>query len=154
MSSVDPPYLRFRMFFCFTKRIICEDPPATRDLFDEDHTIVHAGLSLSGCYIRIRLRRFFLLIKKLVRGPMDELQADYEDYIRSRSQHPVEFRNVANNSLGKGLEFLLTSVILKVTDEAKEDILDQRPTPMPSPPTPLRGADSATATSAGSPTVP
>ncbi|WJG36014.1 rRNA-binding ribosome biosynthesis protein RPF1 [Fusarium oxysporum Fo47] len=93
MASVDPPYLRFRMFYFFTKRIICEDPPAMRDLFDEDHIIFLAGLSLSGCYIRIQ-RTFSLLIKKLVRGPMDELQADYEDYIRSRSQHPVEFQNV------------------------------------------------------------
>ncbi|KAK7581399.1 hypothetical protein V3481_013504 [Fusarium oxysporum f. sp. vasinfectum] len=98
MASVDPPYLRFRMFFFFTKRIICEDPPAMWDLFDEDHIIFLAGLSLSGCYIRIQLRTFFLLIKKLVRGPMDELQADYEDYIRSRSQHPVEFQNVTNDS--------------------------------------------------------
>ncbi|KAI1041938.1 hypothetical protein LB505_009651 [Fusarium chuoi] len=83
MSSVDQPYLRFRMFFAFTKRIICEAPPAMRDQFNEDHIIFHSGLSLSGCYIRIRLRRFFLLINKLVRGPMDELQADYDEYIRT-----------------------------------------------------------------------
>jgi hypothetical protein len=44
MSSVDPPYLRFRMFFSFTKRIICEDPPTMRDLFDEDHTIFNVIL--------------------------------------------------------------------------------------------------------------
>ncbi|EWG46678.1 hypothetical protein FVEG_16008 [Fusarium verticillioides 7600] len=44
MSSVEPPYLQFRMFFSFTKRIICEDPPAMRDLFDEDHTIFNAIL--------------------------------------------------------------------------------------------------------------
>ncbi|KAF5265795.1 hypothetical protein FOXYS1_3378 [Fusarium oxysporum] len=133
MASVDPPYLRFRMFYFFTKRIICEDPPAMRDLFDEDHIIFLAGLSLSGCYIRIQ-RTFSLLIKKLVRGPMDELQADYEDYIRSRSQHPVEFQNVTN--------------------KVKEHILDQMPTPMPSPLAPLRDADSITATPAGSPAVP
>ncbi|RKK71874.1 hypothetical protein BFJ69_g10620 [Fusarium oxysporum] len=154
MASVDPPYLRFRMFFFFTKRIICEDPPAMRDLFDEDHIIFLAGLSLSGCYIRIQLRTFFLLIKKLVRGPMDELQADYEDYIRSRSQHPVEFQSVTNDSAGKSPEFLLTAMILKVTNKVKKHILDQMPTPMPSPPAPLRDADSITATPAGSPAVP
>lgn len=142
------------MFFAFTKGIICEALPAMRDQFDEDHIIFHSGLSLSGCYSCIRLRRFFILIKKLVRGPMDELQADYDEYIRSRSQHPVEFRNAAHNSPIKGREFLLTSMILEVSNEAKEHILDQRPTPMPSPLTPLRCAGPIANTPAGSPVVP
>ncbi|KAH7243324.1 uncharacterized protein BKA55DRAFT_541584 [Fusarium redolens] len=155
MSSVDPPCLRFRMFFFFTKRIICQDPIVMRDLFDESNVIFHTGLSLSAGYIRLRLRRFFLLIKKLVCGPIDELQAYYGDYIRSRSQHPIELQNGANDSAGKIPEvLLLTTMILKVTDKVKDHILDQRPTPRPSTPNPLRDVDSRTATLVYSPAGP
>lgn len=61
---------------------------------------------------------------------------------------------VTNDSAGKSPEFLLTAMILKVTNKVKEHILDQMPTPMPSPLAPLRDADSITATPAGSPAVP